>query len=321
MIERERRVRTIKNKNETLKLAKSALETKAEEFTRLVEEVTDSMAKEANNIGGMHFRGKLVNLEPHGEATIVGDIHGDLESLAHIINDSGFLQEANHKEDVTLIFLGDYGDRGRYSAEVYYVVFSLKRQFPKNVILMRGNHEGPKDLSVSPHDLPYQFQQRFGELGETAYSALRKLWDQLYTSVLVEDRVALIHGGFPTNARSVEDLADAHQTHPKTTFLEEMLWNDPDDTVSDAVASPRGAGRLFGENVTEALMEMLRVNVLIRGHEPCHDGFKLNHNGKVLTLFSRKGEPYFNDQGAYLRLNLSSKPMNAEKLLPWISQF
>jgi len=311
----------MKSPNETLELAKSALETTADEFTRLVEEVTDSMAKETDGIDGRHITGKLVNLEPQGEAIIIGDIHGDLESLVHILNDSDFLEKANRMEDVMLVFLGDYGDRGQYSAEVYYAVLRLKQRFPDKVVLMRGNHEGPKDLSVSPHDLPDQFRHRFGESGETAYSAIRKLFDQLYTGVLVENRAVLIHGGFPTNAHSVDDLAFAHRTHPKTDFLEEMLWNDPDDSVTDSVASPRGAGKLFGKNVTTTLLDMLKANVLIRGHEPCSEGFRLNHDGRVLTLFSRKGEPYFNEYGAYLKLNLSSKPVNAEKLLPCIRQF
>lgn len=309
------------NKREALKLAKAALEIEANEFTRLAEEVTSLMSKETGKIGTMDIKGKLATIEPHGEAAIIGDIHGDLESLVHILNDSGFLEKANQKEDVMLIFLGDYGDRGQYSAEVYYVILKLKQQFPQKVVLMRGNHEGPEDLSVYPHDLPVQFQQRFGKQGKTVYSCIRKLFDQLYNAVLVENRFILIHGGFPTHARSIDDLAYAHKMYPKEAFLEEMLWNDPEENISGTVPSPRGAGKLFGKSVTSAFLEMFKVNVLIRGHEPCSDGFKLNHEGRVLTLFSRKGEPYFNEHGAYLRLNLSLKTKNAEELLPWVRQF
>jgi protein phosphatase len=314
-------VRTISNKREASRLAKAALETEANEFTCLVEEVTSLLSKETGKIGKIQVKGKLATIEPHVEATIVGDIHGDLESLVYILNDSGFIKKADKKEDVMLIFLGDYGDRGEYSTEVYYVALKLKQQFPEKIVLMRGNHEGPEDLPVYPHDLSIQLQRRFSEQGEAAYSCVRKLFDQLYNAVLVENRFVLIHGGFPTRARSVDDLAFAHKTHPRETFLEEMLWNDPEETVSDAVPSPRGAGKLFGSSVTKTLLRMLEVNALVRGHEPCSEGFKLNHEGKVLTLFSRKGEPYSNEHGAYLRLNLSLKPKKAEELIPWIRQF
>jgi protein phosphatase len=59
---------------------------------------------------------------------------------------------------------------------------------------------------------------------------------------------------------------------------------------------------------------MLNVNVLIRGHEPSAEGYKNNHHGKVLTLFSRKGEPYYNTQAAYLQLDLNMKVENAYQL-------
>jgi protein phosphatase len=60
---------------------------------------------------------------------------------------------------------------------------------------------------------------------------------------------------------------------------------------------------------------------MVRGHEPCQEGFKLDHNRKILTLFSRKGPPYFNDHGAYLRIDLSKRIRNAEELIPFIHKF
>jgi protein phosphatase len=311
----------ISNKQEVLKLAKAALETNANEFIRLTEEVTVLLQKETGQVGKMHVKGKLATLEPEGEAVIIGDVHGDLESLVHILNDSNFVEKAQQSKDTHLIFLGDYGDRGLYSAEVYYIVLKLKHQFRENVILMRGNHEGPEDLLAHPHDLPIQFKQRFGNQGEAAYSSVRKLFNQLYNAVLIKNRYVLIHGGFPTTARSLDDLAYAHEKHPEKPFLEEMLWNDPEENIKGTYPSPRGVGKLFGNDVTTAFLEMFKVKTLIRGHEPNSEGFKLNHNGQVLTLFSRKDAPYFNEHGAYLRMDLSLETRNAEELLQWIREF
>lgn len=308
-------------KREVLKLAKAALKTDAGELIHLTEEITRLLEKETGQIGNMLIKGKLITVEPEGNAVIVGDIHGDIESLLRILNESNFMEKAEKQKDVLLIFLGDYGDRGPYSAEVYYIILKLKQQFPENVILMRGNHEGPEDILAYPHDLPIQFQQRFSNHGNTVYSIVRRLFHQFYNAVLVKNRYILIHGGFPTKAQSLDDFAYAQEKHPKEIFLEEMLWNDPEENIKGTYPSPRGAGKLFGEDITATFLEMLQVNRLIRGHEPSSDGFKLNHNGKVLTLFSRKGAPYNNKHGAYLKIDFSRPTENVRELLCWIHKF
>jgi protein phosphatase len=265
--------------------------------------------------------GRFVKLEPVGEAVVVGDLHGDFESLIGILKSSVLMQRMARSKDSTLIFLGDYGDRGAYSAEVYYAILKLKLSFPEEVILMRGNHEGPEDLLASPHDLPMQFQHRFRGKWAVAYAKTRELWAHLYNAVLVEERYLIVHGGLPSNISSIQDLARAHITHPEQEFLEDLLWSDPSDTVQDVYPSPRGAGKLFSKKVTENTLKKVNAKILIRGHEPCEEGFKINHDGKVLTLFSRKGSPYFNEHGAYLDLPLSEKFESAEQLLPWIRKF
>jgi hypothetical protein len=50
-------------------------------------------------------------------------------------------------------------------------------------------------------------------------------------------------------------------------------------------------------------------------------GFKINHDGKVLTLFSRKGAPYYNRYGAYLQVPLAEKVDDADGLVDWVRNF
>jgi protein phosphatase len=302
-------------------IVKEALEAKHREFIEVVEKAIRVLSSENGKVGNFDVMGRLVKLEPVGEALVVSDLHGDLESLFGILKESNFLQKMSQNKQAFLILLGDYGDRGAYSAEVYYTVLKLKLLFPQQVILMRGNHEGPEDLMASPHDLPYQFQLRFGEKGNDAYVEVRELFNHLYNAVVVGKQCLIIHGGLPSEAKSFEDLAYAHVKYPEQIFLEEMLWSDPNETISGLCASPRGAGRLFGESVTTEVLKRFDVKILIRGHEPCEEGYKINHKGKVLTLFSRKGPPYFNLYGAYLNFELSREYENAEQLIPFIRKF
>ena len=302
-------------------IVKEAFEVTCENFCRVVQEVRELICKENGRVGNFEVFGRLVGLKPVGEALVVGDLHGDLESLIEILSSSKFLDKLSQDANATMIFLGDYGDRGPLSAEVYYMLLKLKLHFPRQIILMRGNHEGPEDLLASPHDLPWQFQAKFGSGWEKAYKEIRELFNCLYNAVIVEERYLMVHGGIPPQAKSLEDLAYAHKRHPKESLLEDMLWSDPNDDISETCASPRGAGRLFGRKITDGVLQSFGVQFLIRGHEPCMEGYKINHNGKVLTIFSRKGPPYFNVYGAYITLELSKKLQNTIELISYIHKF
>jgi diadenosine tetraphosphatase ApaH/serine/threonine PP2A family protein phosphatase len=302
-------------------IVKASQSVQANAFVRLIENVTELLCRENGVKGHFSVSGRLVKLEPVGEALVIGDLHGDLNSLIAILGKSGIIDKMEQKKDAALVFLGDYGDRGAQSTELYYTVLRLKLAFPEQIFLLRGNHEGPTDLLASPHDLPIQLQLRFKEDWVVAYSKIRLLFACLYNAVIVDERYLMVHGGLPSKIRDIQEIARADTLHPKKSYLEDLLWSDPDEEVQGTFPSPRGVGNLFGKAITKEVLGKLGVKLLIRGHEPCPGGFKVNHDGAVLTLFSRKGPPYFNKHGAYLQLPLSEKFENANQLLSCIHQF
>lgn len=303
-----------------VEISRKALKANSKEYISLIDESVELLASEEGRMGRLSIEGRVIRAKPSGEVIVIGDIHGDLESLVYVLQASKFVEKAT-QNSVLLVFLGDYGDRGSHSPEVYYLILKLKQLFPQNVVLMRGNHEGPDDLLAYPHDLPENLQARFGKEGSVVYLKIRELFQYLFTAVVVDELCVMIHGGVPSRASSLKDLIFAHLMHPKDRHLEEILWSDPDETITGTCPSPRGAGKLFGKDVTQKFLNMLNVKFLIRGHEPSQSGFKINHKGKILTLFSRKGLPYFNSSAAYLQLDLSIKPQNAYELMPYIHKF
>ena len=80
-----------------------ALRVESDEFLKLTKDAVRLLAVESSNF---QIVGSLVNLPASGEAIIVGDIHGDLESLAHILKSSNFVVKASEGEDLLLVFLG-----------------------------------------------------------------------------------------------------------------------------------------------------------------------------------------------------------------------
>jgi serine/threonine protein phosphatase 1 len=71
-----------------------------------------------------------------GRTFAIGDIHGEPEHLLKVLNSFPKLDA-----DDTLIFLGDYLDRGPYSKQVIECVMSLSERTPAKVVALRGNHE------------------------------------------------------------------------------------------------------------------------------------------------------------------------------------
>jgi len=296
----------------TNELIEKALSSKAQELIELVKNVIEILRREETQ----RKKEGVVRLPTRGKLVVVGDLHSSLDSLQFILRDSHFLEEV--KQGKMLLCLGDYGDRGEQAAEVYHVLLSLKKNFPTQVILLRGNHEFLQ-IPVWPHDLPFQLREKYGELGVKVYHTLRILFENLPHAAILERKYLFLHGGLPVNLTSIKDLAYAHRTYPQTTFLEEILWNDPQE-IKGSFVSPRGVGRIFGVDVTKRALELLKVKTLIRTHEPC-DGVAVNHEGMVLTLFSRKGAPYLNEQAAYLEIDLKERVKSAYELAKQARKF
>ena len=71
-----------------------------------------------------------------GRTFAVGDIHGDLAALTVLFER---LPELTAED--TVVFLGDYVDRGPQSAQVVAWVREFTRTTPAKVVTLRGNHE------------------------------------------------------------------------------------------------------------------------------------------------------------------------------------
>jgi protein phosphatase len=301
-------------------VVKEALSVQSEGFIETIEKTQDLMHNEKGKIGNITILDHLIRLEPLGEALVIGDLHGDLESLNVILQSSHFIEKMHEFPGSTLIFLGDYGDRGEKSPETYYLILKLKLSFPQQVVLLRGNHEAPSDLLGVPHDLPLRLQERFGVNWKEAYTKILDFHSCLYNAVYIEDRYLMLHGGLSPKITNLQEIARAHEGC-NDEVLEDILWNDPDERIADVSFSPRGAGKLFGKKVTAEVLKRLKAKILIRGHEASNMGYEINHGGKVLTLFSRKGAPYFNRYGAYLQVSLTEKYEKVQQLVPFIHKF
>ncbi|MEM2342567.1 MAG: metallophosphoesterase family protein [Sulfolobales archaeon] len=279
----------------------------ASNVRKLVKDVLEVLREEFKSHNG------LIRLsEPQEKFLVVGDLHGDLQSLTHILR---FAEASNIHN---MIFLGDYVDRGENQVETILIPLYLKLKYPDNTFLLRGNHEPPEFLPVYPHDFPVELRLRYGSIdGIKLYSDFKELFQLMPHALIVEGTALLLHGGPPT--RNISKHITAYEyllgrnDDERFKILEEVLWNDPTEDTPYAEPSYRGAGYLFGYEVTKSALSITNTRVIVRGHEPCFNGFKLNHDGRVVTLFSRLGPPYNN---AYASFMILKPRLRSGKLIP-----
>ena len=260
----------------------------AYEFKRLLLSTREKLEFEARQRGDR----ALVRLEPSEVRGLVlfGDVHGDIDTVVELMKVAkvGELLSSGYR----LVFLGDYVDRGPRQVEALALVALAKLWLGERAIVLRGNHEVSPWLPVYPHDYPEVLEMSFGErLAEELYSASLSLFETLPLALYVPTKLLAVHGGPPITrvlerSSAEEILGDLYSDK---LAIEEILWSDPIDEDIEWAYSFRGAGKLWGERVTREALRKLGIELIVRGHEPCISGYKLNHGGRVLTLFSMKG--------------------------------
>jgi diadenosine tetraphosphatase ApaH/serine/threonine PP2A family protein phosphatase len=291
-----------------LQLAEQAKNANATEFVQIIRRadyVLEGNIQNKCRVDRPEYNGLLevCDLE---NLVIIGDLHGDSGSLFQILSDidyEHFLSNPLNK----LVFLGDYIDRGSDSISVVYSICYLKSEYPDSVILMRGNHEAPAEFPFSPHDFPYDLKEQYGKDWRKIYKEILSLFKKLTLASVINHRLLLVHGGVPTQEGSASNfrqlIASGHINQASNSVVEEILWNDPRQIFEGKgyQRSSRGYGRYFGPKVTRSWLQATGTKAIIRGHEPCQ-GFKLDHDDTVMTLFSCS-DIYDNSSAAYLQLN------------------
>lgn len=227
---------------------------------------------------------KILKREPplitlDGAIIVVGDIHGNIDSLLRILERFGYPPHAHY------LFLGDYIDRGRNSCEVILVLYALKFLYPNSIHLIRGNHEF---LLMS---------ESYGFKRECENRLSLPIFDRIMRSFARMPIVArvggnlCVHGGISPQLRSTADLDSIRKcaAEPVPGLMCDILWSDPRGDVADFTESPRGIGFLFGEKAVRRFIDACPgIDRIIRAHESCREGFDwpFSESDAVLTVFS-----------------------------------
>ncbi|GAA5917451.1 hypothetical protein JCM6882_006473 [Rhodosporidiobolus microsporus] len=246
----------------------------------------------------------LVDVDiPEGQTVnVIGDTHGQYYDVLKLLELTG-KPSATH----TLVFNGDFVDRGSWSTEIMLVLFAYKWLFPNNVRLLRGNHES-KDMNLV-YGLRGEMVKKYGE---QSYMLVEETFTALPLSALISasappradaspnppnptlhdgrKRFFVVHGGlFSKDDVTLDDIRAIPRMKLKQPGQEglmcEMLWCDP-QTEEGRGPSKRGVGLGFGPDVTRRWTEKNEVTAVIRSHEVRQGGYSVEHDGLLITVFS-----------------------------------
>lgn len=126
---------------------------------------------------------------------VVGDIHGQYYDLVHMLNKAGDPAKLNY------LFLGDYVDRGIFGLECVLLLISIKINYPKKFVMLRGNHES-RNMTES-FTFRDEVIQRFDN---QVYEAFMDLFDSLPIACVVDDKYLAMHGGISPDLNLIEDI-------------------------------------------------------------------------------------------------------------------
>ncbi|MFW9781187.1 MAG: metallophosphoesterase [Candidatus Heimdallarchaeota archaeon] len=225
------------------------------------------------------------NLDTEDEIYVIGDIHGNLQSLRKMIE---LINKASPKG---VIFLGDIVDRGPHQLECLILVLSLKIIEPHKFYLLKGNHE---TLEMNQYYGFFQdFISRFND--KSKFNEVISLYKELSLCALINNSVLCLHGGIPEDFSILEKLKKKRYEDLEKNDLDEIapaifqiLWNDPKEIESlEFSSSYRGSGiKFFGQKAFDKFMEQNNLQFLIRAHECFPEGYRWFFNRRLLSIFS-----------------------------------
>ncbi|CAA2963116.1 serine threonine- phosphatase 5 isoform X1 [Olea europaea subsp. europaea] len=232
---------------------------------------------------------------PNGKHfTVCGDVHGQFYDLLNIFELNGL-----PSEDSPYLFNGDFVDRGSFSVEVILTLFAFKCMSPSAIYLSRGNHESKSMNKI------YGFEGEVrSKLSDTFVELFTEVFCCLPLAHVINEKVLVVHGGlFSVDGVKLSDIREIDRfcEPPEEGLMCELLWSDPQPQLGRG-PSKRGVGLSFGADVTKRFLQDNSLDLVVRSHEVKNDGYEIEHDGKLITVFSA---PNYCDQmgnkGAFIQ--------------------
>lgn len=192
-----------------------------------------------------------------------------------------------------------------HSLEVVALLLALKICHPKQVTLLRGNHEDPQVNAL--YGFRAECERRCAN-GDAVWTALNSVFEWLPICAVVEKSILCVHGGLGASITTLAQLAalprpaavDLRAATAQACTMLDALWSDPTDSDEQPGVLPNARGPntvKYGPDRVKAFCDANKLTLIVRAHQCVQDGFEFFAEGRLLTLFSAPdyGGCYNND--------------------------
>uniref|UniRef100_A0A7S3GA66 Serine/threonine-protein phosphatase n=1 Tax=Palpitomonas bilix TaxID=652834 RepID=A0A7S3GA66_9EUKA len=159
-------------------------------------------------------------VEIESPVTVTGDIHGQFFDLQNTFSLGGSPEKRRY------VFLGDFVDRGKFGTEVILFMFALKVAHPRDVVLLRGNHEARRVTKW------YNFKDEcLLKYNADLYDLFMDSFDTLPLAAIIDKKFFCVHGGLSPHAAKLSDIyrVDRFREPPENGLITDLLWSDPEE--------------------------------------------------------------------------------------------
>lgn len=182
-------------------------------------------------------------------------------------------------------------DRGFHSVETVCFLLCLKIRYPFRITLTRGNHESRSVTQVNQlnnikvYGFYDECMKKYGS--NYVWKCLTDLFDYLPLAAIVENKIFCLHGGLSPDLATLDEIRQLNRKMeiPQRGAMCDLLWSDPEETTGWDV-SPRGAGYIFGPDVSEKFIHTNDLKMICRAHQLVMNGYNWSHDNQVCTIFS-----------------------------------
>ncbi|TGZ57849.1 hypothetical protein CRM22_009817 [Opisthorchis felineus] len=218
---------------------------------------------------------------------IIGDVHGHYTQLLQVLNAIG------HPPNTQYLFLGNFVNRGEKSIETLALLFAYKLLYPRQIYLLRGNHEC--DQLGKMYGCYAECHRRFSS---RLWRVLMDTFNYLPVAALIDNGFFCSHSGIsPTLIYSGHTGPKALQEYisrwiPRPTEIENnllathLIWSEPDAAVEKWERNPAGLGYLYGPSAVTDFCSQFQLFHVIRSNGLLTRGYEFFPSNHLISIFS-----------------------------------